>query len=135
MGLGGNIFTHSYSDFEGLATMGWWKHLWQLCDFFDVNYIIHSGFDIPLLREDDGVSMDALCKLRIYSAAQWFRLNRVRNVKGVHTTGDLFLCDGRTIYPAMLTRCVSNSHREFPVKKPTPADFRLWNKSLHALTH
>jgi hypothetical protein len=115
--------------------MGWWKHLWQLCEFFGVDYMKRSRFDIPLLQEDDKTIMDALCDLRIYSAAQWIWLNRVRKFKGVHTIGDMVLCDGRTLDPAMLTRGASDSDRIFPVEKPMPADFGLWSEALHALTH
>ena len=118
VGLGGNIFAHPYSTFEGLSTMGWWKHMWQLCKFFGVDYRIHSRFDIPLLREDDKTVMDALCDLRIYSAAQWIRLNRVRKFKGVHTIGDMVLCDGRTLDPAIVTRGTSNSSRISLSKNP-----------------
>ena len=49
--------------------------------------------------------------------------------------GDMVLCDGRTIDPAMLTRGASDSDQIFPIEKPMPADFGLWSEALHVLTH
>ena len=68
VGLGGSIFTRSYDDFEMLACHGWFKHFWQLCDLFQVNYRVHEKFDIPLLREDDMTIMDSITDTGIYAS-------------------------------------------------------------------
>lgn len=47
----------------------------------------------------------------------------------------LVLCDGMSIPQSMLTRAVGSSTRTFPIQRPTPADFSLWNQAIHAISH
>ena len=84
--------------------------------------------------KDDKTIMDTITDLVIYSTADWVKLNRVRKFKGVHSVGDLVLCDGRTIDPLMLDRRPGDSTHDFPTEKPMPADFKLWSEALHALS-
>lgn len=102
-GLGGNIFARSYDDFESLASHGWFKHFWHLCDRYQVVFRIAKRFDIPLLQEDDKCLMDAIANTGIYTSLQLRQINGVRKFKKVHCVGDILLCDGRNVNPRMLT--------------------------------
>ena len=134
VGLGGNIFALPFKQYGALATNGWFKHLWELCDRYGVTYRIHPRYDIPLLRYNDSTIMDKATRLGIYSMPELCVINRVRRYKKVHSMGDVIMCDGRNVSPDMLTQSPGESSREFPIEKPTSSNFRLWNECLHALT-
>ena len=58
VGLGGNIFALSFEVFGDLASMGWFAHLWQLLDRYNVQFSFEDRLEIPMLREDDSTFMD-----------------------------------------------------------------------------
>ena len=58
-GLGGNVFNINFKKFGGLAIHGWFRHLWELCNFLEVNIeakitkrfcLVKKG-DIPFMEE------------------------------------------------------------------------------------
>ena len=133
-GLGGNIFKRSFKDFGVLATHGFFRDLWQLCDRYDVSFRIHERFDIPLLREGSRTIMDLICDQGIWTTQELDILNRVRKFLGVHDSGDIVECDGMTVKPSILARVHSGSNRRFPVEKPISSDFRLWTNAIRGIT-
>jgi hypothetical protein len=60
VGLGGNIFRKPFRSLGHLATHGFFQNLWELLDLFGVSLRIHNIFNIPLLRVDDRMIMDAV---------------------------------------------------------------------------
>jgi hypothetical protein len=67
VGLGGNIFSKSYVSFQGLATHGFFRNLWELLERYGILFRLHADFDIPLLRERDHTLMDAVCETGIFT--------------------------------------------------------------------
>ena len=83
VGLGGNIFGKPFRTLGHLATHGFFQNLWELLDLFGVSLRIHNIFDIPLLRVDDRMIMDAVVKTDIFTARELDQVNRVRHHKKV----------------------------------------------------
>lgn len=133
-GLGGDIFRRSFRDFGVLATHGFFRDLWQLCDRYDVTFRIHERFDIPLLREGSRTIMDLVCDQGIWTPHELDILNRVRKFLDVHDSGNIVECDGMTVKSSVLSRVPSDSIRRLPVEKPLPSDFRLWINAVRGIT-
>lgn len=129
-GLSTNILESAYHRHECLATAGWWKQLWCLCDRYDVKLHLDRRLCIPLTRVGDRAIMDVVCSNDFYSSRQWEAINRVRKFKGLHSIADLVLCDGVTVDPWVLTKDPSDSSRVFSVEKPTRADFSLFRSAV-----
>jgi len=133
-GLLGIIFSLDYAELESLVTHGWFKHLWQLCQIYKLDFTVHKDFDIPLLREDDWTIMDEVIRTTIYLQTHLMQINRVRKFKGRHSMADLVLCEGITINSNMLTRASSCSNQKFPRERPPNDDFNIWNECLRAIS-
>ena len=67
VGLEGNIFGKPFTSLGHLATHGFFRNLWELLDFLGVSLRIHKSFDIPLLRVDNKMMMDAVVETKIFS--------------------------------------------------------------------
>jgi hypothetical protein len=133
-GFSSTILEEDYTRYEGLATAGWWKQLWCLCNRYDVQLQLGSKWLIPLLRVGDRSIMSVICAVDIFSKAEWILINRVRKYKGVHSIADLLLCDGRTVDPWILNTESSDSTRVFSVERPTCSDFALFRRAVEFLT-
>ena len=133
VGLGGNIFTKPFTELGHLATHGFFRSLWELLDLYGVSFMIHNTHDIPLLREDDRMIMDAIVETGIFNGSELDQINRVRHHKKVSSVGDLVDCDGMSISPEILTPTVGVSRREFPRQQPTHADVMVWSKAIGSL--
>jgi hypothetical protein len=67
VGLGGIIFSRSFISFGRIATHWFSCNLWELFHRYGVMFSLHSDFDIPLLREQDRMLMDAVHDTRIFN--------------------------------------------------------------------
>ena len=135
IGSSANIFTLEYKRFHVLASDGWFKHLWELCNMFSVNITFNECHDIPMTRVNDKSIMDEIILLDWYSPPDLVRINRVRKLKQVHCLGDITLADGRTTKPTMFNRAQGTSSLPFPtIEKPTTKDFKLWKDALHGIS-
>jgi hypothetical protein len=134
VGLGGNIFAKSYMSFQGLATHGFFRNLWELLERYGILFCLHAEFDIPLLRERDRTLMDAVCETGIFTKQEIISINRTRHYKGVHSIGDMTYSNGLSLDPTMYTRRGGLSDREFPLQHPTGSDHITWLKAIGSLT-
>jgi hypothetical protein len=134
VGLGGNIFSKSYVSFQGLATHGFFRNLWELLERYGILFHLHADFDIPLLRERDRTLMDAVCETGIFTKQEIISINRSRHYKGVHSIGDMTYSDGLSMDPTMYTRRSGTSVRDFPLQHPTGSDHNTWLKAIGSLT-
>ena len=132
--LGGNIFHKPFKSLGNLATHGFFQNLWELLDLFGVSLRIHNIFDIPLLRVDDRMIMDAVVKTDIFTARELDQVNRVRYHKKATSVADLTCCDGITIKSDLYNSSVGRSHCDFPRQQPTLGDFVVWKKAIGSLT-
>ena len=127
VGLPGSIFDWYFKELEPRATHGWFKHLWQLCRKYNVNFQMHSDFDIPLSREGDWTIMEETVKMNIYSSDQLAKINRVRKFKSVHFMANIILRDNISMNHTMLvTRTPSKSKWKSTIEKPINDDFNMW---------
>jgi hypothetical protein len=94
---------------------------------------VHEKYDIPLLRSNDRMMMDAVYDTGIFTSKELGQINRVRHYKNISSLGDLTCCDGKTVSDDMYTTEVGESTREFPIQQPTRADFRLWFRAMGLL--
>ena len=133
LGLGGNIFDKPYNALGHLATDVFFRNLWELLDKYGVSLRIHKSFDIPLLRVNDRMMMDAIQETAIFTTTELGQINRVRHYKKVSSVADLVCCDGRSISTDMYTTEVGESKWEFPIQQPTAADFAVWKKAIGSL--
>ena len=134
VGLGGNIFAKSYVSFQGLATHGFFRNLWELLECYGILFHLHADFDIPLLRERDRTLMDAVCETGIFTKQEIISINHTRHYKGVHSIGDMTYSDGLSMDPTMYTRRGGTSDRHFPLQHPTGSDHITWLKAIGSLT-
>ena len=134
VGLGGKIFRKPFRSLGRLATHGFFQNLWELLDLFGVSLRIHNIFDIPLLRVNDRMIMDAVVETDIFTARELDQVNRVRHYKKVTTVADLACCDGSTIKSDLYNSSAGRSHCEFPIQQPTPGDFVVWKKAIGLIT-
>ena len=134
VGLSSNILSEDYDRLGNLASGGWWKQLWCLCHKYNVLLSFASKYLIPLLRVGDRPIMAVICCMDLYTALDREIINRVRKFKGLHSMGDLVLCDGRTVDPFALSREPSDSSRVFSVEKPTRSDFALFRQAILNIT-
>jgi hypothetical protein len=135
VGLGGNIFTKSYVSFQGLATHGFFRNLWELLERYGILFHLHADFDIPLLRERDRTLMDAVCETSIFTKQEIISINCTRHYKGVHSIGDMTYSNGLSMDLTMYTRRSGTSDRDFPLQHPTGSDHNTWLKAIGSLTH
>ncbi len=133
VGLGGNIFHKLFKSLGHLATHGFFQNLWELLDLFGVSLRIHNIFEIPLLRVDNRMIMDAVVETDIFTAKELDQVNRVRHHKRVTSVADLTCCDGRTIKTDLYSSSAGRSYRNFPRQQPTPGNFVVWKKAIGLL--
>jgi hypothetical protein len=134
VGLGGNIFRKPFRSLGHLATHGFFQNLWELLDLFGVSLRIHNIFNIPLLRVNDKMIMDAVVETDIFTARELDQVNRVRHYKKVTTVADLACCDGSTIKSDLYNSSAGRSHCKVPIQQPTPGDFVVWKKAIGSIT-
>ena len=101
-----------------LATHGFFQNLWERLDLFGVSLRIRNTFDIPLLRVDDRMIMDAVVETDIFTARELDQVNRVRHHKKITSVADLTCCNGSTIKSDIYNSSVGGSDRDFPKQKP-----------------
>ena len=130
VGLGGNIFGKSFKSLGHLATHGFFRNLWELAWTYKTVPRIYEKCDIPLLRVNDCMFMDAVYETRIFTGKELGQINRVRHYKNISSLGDMTCCDGKTIRQEMYTTEGGESNREYPIQQPTCTDFRVWFRAL-----
>ena len=135
VGLGGNIFAKSYVSFQGLATHGFFRNLWELLERYGILFRLHADFDIPLLRERDRTLMDAVCETGIFTKQEIISINCTHHHKGVHSIGDMTYSGGLSMDLTMYTRRSGTSDQDFPLQHPTGSDHNTWLKAIGSLTH
>jgi hypothetical protein len=134
VGLGGNIFDHSFEKLGKISsTYGWFCNLWELLQMFNVTLRISKEYDIPLLRVHDRMMMDAIIDTDIFTTTELIQIQRVRQYKKVSSVADIVLCDGMTIDPEMLNATPGVSCRDFAIQRPARADFKVWKRAIGAL--
>ena len=129
-GLSGNIFTMDFKRFGHLAEHSWFKHTWELCCLFNVQYTITSAWDFPLVRQADKGIMNVLVDLNIYGNTDLDTINRVRRFKKAFFLSDLVLADGSTMDPTMLDGLPGVSTKTFSYELPLPRDILLWRNAM-----
>jgi len=134
IGIAGNIFKVKFEKFHALASDGWFKHLWELCNIFDSDLIFRDRYEVPMTRQDDKSIMDEIITLTWYNLPELASINRVRKFKQVYCLGDITLTDGRTIQLSMFNRTKGSSTRTFPIEKPIAKDFKIWNAALKGIS-
>ena len=120
--------------FQGLATHGFFRNLWELLECYGILFHLHADFDIPLLQERDRTLMDAVCETGIFTKHEIISINCSRHYKGVHSIGDMTYRDGLSMDPTMYTRRSGTSDRDFPLQHPTGSDHNTWLKAIGSLT-
>ena len=130
VGLGGNIFGKCFKSLGHLASQGFFRNLWELAWTYKTVPRIYENCDLPVLRSNDRMMMDAVYDTSIFTSKELGQINRVRHHKKISSLGDLTCCDGRTIRQEMYTTEVGESTREFPVQQPIGDDFRVWFRAL-----
>ena len=133
VGLGGNIFSKPFAELGHLATHGFFRSLWELLDLYGVSFRFHQSIDIPLLRENDRMIMDAVVETGLFNRSELDQINRFRHHKKVSSVGDIVSCDGMSINPEIITSAVGVSSREFPRQQPTYADSTVWRTAIGSL--
>jgi hypothetical protein len=126
VGLGGNIFGKCFKSLGHLASHGFFRNLWELAWRYKTVPRIYDKCDLPVLRSNDCMMMDAVYDTSIFTSKELGQINRVRHHKKISSLGDLTCCDGRTIRHDMYTTEVGESTREFPIQQPIGEDFRVW---------
>ena len=71
IGISGNIFKVKFEKFHTLASDGWFKHLWELCDMFKYDFAFHDRYEVPMTRKDDKSIMDEIIMLTWYNFRNW----------------------------------------------------------------
>ena len=132
-GLEGNIFARDFRSHEFLVTHGWFRNLWELCDRYKVTFEL-VGHHLPLLREGSESIMGKAVRLCFLSRMELIRINRVRKYKHLYDLGDATWADGITICPCVLDASAGSSSWQFPIERPTRADFTLWKKAWRVLS-
>jgi hypothetical protein len=134
VGLGGNIFDRSFEKLGKISsTYGWFCNLWELLQMFKVTLRISNEYDIPLLRVNDKMMMDAIIETDIFTTSELMQIQRVRHYKKVSSVADIVLCDGMTVDPEMWNTTPGESSRDFPLQRPSQADFQVWKRAIGAL--
>jgi len=134
VGLGGNIFDHSFKKLgKTSSTYGWFCNLWELLRMLKVTLRISKEYDIPLLRVHDRMMMDAIIETGIFTMTELIQIQRGRHYKKVSSVADIVLCDGLTVDPEMWKTSPGESTREFPIQQPSRADFKEWRRAIRAL--
>ena len=69
--------------------------------------------------------MGKAVRLSVWTVKELIRLNRVRKFKKLYDLGDATRADGITVSPGVLDASAGTSTWQFPLERPTQADFNL----------
>jgi hypothetical protein len=73
--LGKYIFLQSFTSFGRLATLGFFRNLWELLPRYGVVFCLHLNFGIPLLQDHNRTLMDAVRNPGIFNRRDQVTLN------------------------------------------------------------
>ncbi len=134
-GLRGNFLLRPFDVFGCLATHTWFKQLWELVSFYNVEVILSDDIMVPPLREHDKVLMEEV--IQLLPQYQWASLNRARKYYQIYFLSHLLTGNGSTVHPAAIDPSLAK-HRytgmRFSYEQPTTADFNLWTHTIQRLT-
>ena len=132
-GLQGNFLVQDFNALGGLASHSWFKGLWELISYYQVNLVMTEGIIIPPLWERDMVIMEAAIK--ILPADHWVSFNRALKHFKVYFMLQLVLSDGCTVDPTVdIPYSKRNSSIRFPIEHPTSSDLEIWRTTIRTLT-
>ncbi len=114
--------------FQGLATHGFFRNLWELLERYGILFRLHADFDIPLLQERDRTLMEAVCETGIFTKQEIISINCTRHYKGVHSIGDMTYSDGLSMDLTMYTRRTLGKYTGRPHR---PDDWFVSSDLLH----
>jgi hypothetical protein len=112
VGLDGNIFTQSFTDFGHLATHSWFKILWQYASQYQVQVIFHPQYQLLPTRSNDR-PLITLFRLHNYIGPDLSSLCRTRKFYQVHSLADVICADGTTVDPKFVSGRQGSSSRVF----------------------
>jgi hypothetical protein len=133
VGLDGNIFTQSFTDFGHLATHSWFKILWQYASQYQVQVLFHPQYQLLPTRLNDK-PLIPLFRLHNYIGPDLTSLCRTRKFYQVHSLADVICADGTTVDPKVISGRPGSSSHVFSWEQPTPSDFALWESALRCIT-
>ena len=133
IGLGGCAFGQNWKHYQGLATDGWMKSIWEGAAEHKVNITIDSKYSLKKQREGDSYLMELFFR-QGYRKTALNRLNRVRKYYRVYSLADIRDVSGADVLDRFTDdeiqpeRCQSTM--TWPREEPSRDDFTLWRKAL-----
>ena len=133
-GLGDDVFNMDFGQHGGLATRGWYKHLWELCTFLNVK--IQGNFsrrfrparkgDVSFMKELSARNKDAKC----LGGKGLEIVGRYRKFKKIYFLSEITLCDGATVDPEVLQHSEGKLDWHYAKEKPPRKHLQLWEKAI-----
>jgi hypothetical protein len=123
-GLQGNFLLRDYDKFGCLATHSWFKILWELVSYYQVQLDLDS-VTVPLVHHGDQVFMEVA--MHHSKPGQWTSINCARKYFNIYLVSRLVLGDGFSVDPdKMRPGPQMKTSMKFPIEQPTAEDFTLW---------
>ena len=133
VGIGHNLLTLDYHQYQHLLTDCWFKHLWEFC-FNNSVQIDDYVTTMPALRRENDVFLMEVIVNYGYTKLQLQRINRCRQYLQVITLLDILCGSGRTYskaaYSCQRDSTIPHHYAWSRQPRPGPKSIAIWRKAL-----